>query len=137
MHTRRGIGARLSTVDVDAIDEDRLGGLPVMTKSDLMAHFDEIVTDRRVTLDLVDAHLARLTSDAYLLDELHALASGGSGGVRGVFVWGWDAWAVCWLMNLRSQVSDALSDPDDARGHPCSWSRSGPLRISHGSGSES
>jgi phenylacetate-CoA ligase len=110
--------ARLSTVDVDAIDEDRLGGLPVMTKSDLMAHFDEIVTDRRVTLDLVNAHLARLTSDAYLLDEFHALASGGSSGVRGVFVWGWDAWAVCWLMNLRSQVSDALGDPDDAPGPP-------------------
>src|SRR5262247_1592207 len=95
--------ARLSTVDVDAIDEDRLGGLPVMTKRDLMAHFDEIVTDRRLTLDRVDA---------YLLDEFHALASGGSSGVRGVFVWGWDAWAVCWLMNLRSQVSDARSDPD-------------------------
>ena len=28
-----------------------------MTKGDLMAHFDEIVTDRRVTLDLVNAHL--------------------------------------------------------------------------------
>ena len=47
--------ARLSTVDVDAIDEDHLRALPVMTKSDLMAHFDEIVTDRRVTLDLVNA----------------------------------------------------------------------------------
>src|SRR5262245_57765723 len=57
--------ARLSTVD--AIDEDRLRELPVMTKSDLMAHFDEIVADRRVTLDLVNAHLAGLTSDAYLL----------------------------------------------------------------------
>jgi phenylacetate-coenzyme A ligase PaaK-like adenylate-forming protein len=104
--------ARLSTVDVGAIDENRLRVLPVMTKTDLIAHFDEIVTDRRVTLDLVNAHLASLTSDAYLLDEFHALASGGSSGVRGVFVWGWDAWAIGWLMNLRRQVRDALSDPD-------------------------
>jgi phenylacetate-CoA ligase len=110
--------ARLSTVDVDAIDEDRLRRLPVMTKSDLMAHFDDIVTDRRVTLDLVNTHLAHLTSDAYLLDELHALASGGSSGVRGVFVWGWDAWAICWLMNLRNQVSDARSDRDSTPGPP-------------------
>src|SRR5262245_20053535 len=110
--------ARLSTVDVDTIDEDRLRELPVMTKSDLMAHFNEIVTDRRVTLDLVNAHLAGLTSDAYLLDEFHALASGGSSGMRGVFVWGWDAWAVCWLVNLRSQVSDTLSDPDPVPGPP-------------------
>src|SRR5262249_57456054 len=94
------------------MDEDRVGGLAVMTKSDLMAHFDQIVTDRRVTLDRVDAHLAGLTSDAYLLDEFHALASGGSSGVRGVFVWGWDAWATCWLMNLQRQVSDALADPE-------------------------
>src|SRR5262249_7260002 len=94
------------------MDEDRVGGLAVMTKSDLMAHFDQIVTDQRVTLDLVNAHLAALTSDAYLLDEFHALASGGSSGVRGVFVWGWDAWATCWLMNLRRQVSDSLTDPE-------------------------
>jgi branched-subunit amino acid aminotransferase/4-amino-4-deoxychorismate lyase len=40
---------RLATIDVDAIAEDRLRELPVMTKGDLMAHFDEIVTDRRVT----------------------------------------------------------------------------------------
>src|SRR5262245_41565365 len=109
---------RLSTVDVDAIDEDRLRELPTMTKGDLMANFDQIVTDRRVTLDLVNAHIATLTTDAYLFDEFHALASGGSSGVRGVFVWGWDAWAVCWLMNLRRQVTDALSDPDPNPGPP-------------------
>ena len=109
---------RLSTVDVDAIDEDRLRELPIMTKGDLMTHFDEIVTDRRLTLHRVNAHLGTLTSDAYLFDEFHALASGGSSGVRGVFVWGWDAWAVCWLMNLRRQVSDALSDPDPNPGPP-------------------
>ena len=104
---------RLSTVDVDTIDEDRLRELPTMTKSDLMTHFDEIVTDRRLTLDLVNAHVAGLTaSDAYLLDEFHALASGGSSGVRGAFVWGWHAWATGWLVNMRHQISDALSDPD-------------------------
>jgi phenylacetate-coenzyme A ligase PaaK-like adenylate-forming protein len=108
----------LSTVDVDAIDEDRLGELPVMTKADLRTHFDAIVTDRRVTLDLLNAHIAGLTSDAYLLDEFHAIASGGSSGVRGVFVWGWEAWAVGWLMNLRSQASDLLSDPDPGTGPP-------------------
>src|SRR5262249_19248463 len=69
--------SRLAAVDLDAIDEDRLRELPTMTKGDLMANFDQIVTDRRVTLDLVNAHIATLTTDAYLLDEFHALASGG------------------------------------------------------------
>jgi phenylacetate-CoA ligase len=110
--------ARLAGVDVDALDEDRLRDLPPMTKADLMAHFDEIVTDPRLTLDLVNAHLAGLTSDAYLLDELHAVASGGSSGVRGVFVWGWESWAEAVMVNLRLQARDMLRDPALASGPP-------------------
>ena len=82
--------ARLAGVDVARIDEDGLPALPVMTKADLMTNFDAIVTDPRVTLAAADAHVAALTTDAYFLGDLHAVASGGSSGVRGVFVWGWD-----------------------------------------------
>ena len=101
--------ARLAGVDIERIDEDGLGALPPMTKADLMANFDAIVTDPRVTLARADAHVAALTTDAYLLDELHAVASGGSSGVRGVFVWGWDAWAEVFLVSLRRQMHDAAS----------------------------
>ncbi len=38
--------ARLAPLDADRLDADDLRALPVMTKDDLMAHFDEIVTDR-------------------------------------------------------------------------------------------
>jgi phenylacetate-CoA ligase len=105
---------RLSGVDIDRIDEDRLDQLPVMTKADLMADFDDIVSDRRITLDRVNTHLATLSSDAYLLGRFHAVASGGSSGVRGAYVWGWDAWATCWLIHLRRQAagrSDFAGDP--------------------------
>lgn len=102
---------RLEGVDPRTVDEDGLGELPVMSKADLMAHFDQIVTDPRVTLERVNAHIAGLTSDAYFLDELHAVASGGSSGVRGAFVWGWDAWATVQLTSLRLQVRDRMSDP--------------------------
>jgi len=60
-----------------------------MTKDDLMANWDRVVTDRRLTLDLVEGHLAALESDAYLFDQVHAVASGGSTGRRGIFVYGW------------------------------------------------
>ena len=40
-----------------------------MTKSDLMANFDRIVTDRRVTLERVNAHLETVESNGYLLDR--------------------------------------------------------------------
>jgi phenylacetate-coenzyme A ligase PaaK-like adenylate-forming protein len=110
--------ARLSEVDVDAIDEAGLRSLPVMTKTDLMSHFDEIVTDPRITLEQVDAHLAGLTTDAYLLDEFHAVTSGGSSGIRGAFVWGWDAWADLYLSGMRRGVSDRQRDPSLPPGPP-------------------
>ncbi len=103
---------RLDGVDQQNIDEDLLRELPAMSKEDLMEHFDEIVTDPRVTLDAVNAHIAALSGDAYFLDEFHAVASGGSSGVRGAFVWGWDAWATVQLTAVRRQLHDRLSDPD-------------------------
>jgi phenylacetate-coenzyme A ligase PaaK-like adenylate-forming protein len=109
---------RLSHLDMDAVDENSLHELPVMTKADLMAHFNEIVTDPRITLDGVNAHLAELTTDAYFLDEFHAVASGGSSGVRGVFVWGWEAWAECYLAGLRRFMKDAMTDSTPPAGSP-------------------
>ncbi len=110
--------ARLSGVDVGAIDEADLPGLPAMTKTDLMTHFDEIVTDPRITLTQVDAHIASLTTDAYFLDEYHAVTSGGSSGIRGAFVWGWDAWADMYLSGMRRSVSDMRRDPPPRPGPP-------------------
>lgn len=112
--------ARLADVNAETVDEDALGELPTMRKEDLMAHFDEIVTDARVTLAAVNAHIAGLTSDAYLLGDLHAVASGGSSGVRGVFVWGWEAWAAIQLTAVRQQLKDRLGDPELAARPPVS-----------------
>lgn len=50
-----------------------------------MANFDEIVTDRRLTLARVETHLAGLgATPRYLLERYQAVVSGGSSGVRGV-----------------------------------------------------
>src|SRR6185503_3833091 len=81
-----------------------LRALPIMTKDDLMNHFAEIVTDPRLTRDIVEAHLAALTTDAYLFDTYHACASGGSSGRRGAFVYDFDAWAICFISYLRFQL---------------------------------
>src|SRR6478672_857107 len=43
---------RLADVDVDAITGADLTGIPSMTKTDVMEHWDEIVVDRRLTLEL-------------------------------------------------------------------------------------
>jgi phenylacetate-coenzyme A ligase PaaK-like adenylate-forming protein len=92
---------RLANVAVDRLRENDLTTLPVMTKDDLMGHFDEIVTDPRLHRDVVEAHLDRLTTDAYLFDEYHVCASGGSSGRRGVFVYDFEAWAVAFASVFR------------------------------------
>jgi phenylacetate-CoA ligase len=109
---------RLGHVELSTLDADDLRDLPTMTKDDLMGNFDAIVTDPAVRLVDVNAHIAALDSDAYFREELHAVASGGSSGVRGVFVWGWDAWATAQLSALRRSLLDRLGDPELASRPP-------------------
>lgn len=101
---------RLAGVAVDRLDETTLHQVPVMTKDDLMDNFDDIVTDPRVRLDVCNAHLESLSEDAYLFDRYHVIASGGSTGRRGVFVYDWDDWATLYLgikrIELRRQAED-------------------------------
>ena len=109
---------RLADVDERTLDEDDLADLPVMDKAQMMENFDRIVTDRRVTLVAANEHIAGLQNDAYFLGDLHAVASGGSSGLRGVFVWDWDGWAAVRLVALRQQLKDRLSDPELASKMP-------------------
>jgi phenylacetate-CoA ligase len=109
---------RLGDVEETTLDADDVRHLPVMTKDDLMDNFDAIVTDPGVRLADVNAHIAKLDGDAYFRDELHAVASGGSSGVRGVFVWGWDAWATVQLTAMRRSLLDRIGDPELASQPP-------------------
>jgi phenylacetate-CoA ligase len=95
---------RLGGIDTDVLREEDLESLPTMTKSDLMSNWDRIVTDRRLSLEAVEEHLERLTGDAYLLDHFHAVASSGSSGRRGVFVYDWQAWLNYGLATFRNTV---------------------------------
>ena len=106
--------ARLTGIDPDRLYPECLRELPVMTKTDLMANFDEIVTDARVTLRGVNAHLETVASNGYLLDRYTALTSGGSSGERGVFLYDWPGWAIFWLTCFRHLLHERTSDPADS-----------------------
>jgi phenylacetate-coenzyme A ligase PaaK-like adenylate-forming protein len=78
---------RLHGLDPGRFEVGDLARLPVMTKSQMMAEFDDVVTDRRLSRSLVEQHLAASSRrPGLLLDEYVCLASGGSSGLRGVFV---------------------------------------------------
>lgn len=99
--------SRLGEINLDRFTLADLSSLPTMTKEDLLQNFDNVVTDGRVTRELVESHLSELSDDAYLLDEFHAVASGGSNGVRGLFVFGWDPWMKATLAMLRFRMWSA------------------------------
>ncbi len=102
--------SRLDGVDLESVTAADLGALPVMTKADLMDNFDAIVSDRRLSRDRCQAHLESSPGE-YLLGEFQVVASGGSSGQRGVFVYGWNEWAICYASNVRFSVRDWNEDP--------------------------
>lgn len=87
-------GDRLAHVDPETLSGDDLTAVPPMTKTDLMTHWDEIVTDRRLSLAMASSHLDLLEAGtpAYLLDDYHVMATGGSTGHRAVMVWDFAGW---------------------------------------------
>lgn len=80
--------ARLGDIDPGTFELADLCTLPPMTKSEMMAAYDDVVTDRRLTTEALQAHLGEVGEDAALFaDEYFVLASGGSSGVRGMFAY--------------------------------------------------
>ena len=97
---------RLRHVDPARLRGDDLSMLPAMTKADLMANWDEIVTDRRLSLAGAERHIASVRDGgpAYWQDQYMALASGGSTGRHGVFAWDFEgvlSWALMMVPYLR------------------------------------
>jgi len=78
--------------------EAPLAELPVVTKADLMANFDQALTDNRLSLVTTQEHLRALTAqDAdpgrAWRGRWWAAATAGTSGRRGVFVWNRQEWA--------------------------------------------
>ena len=66
---------------------------PVLTKSLLMANFDDVVTDRRITKSRITNFLARSTDpNELLLDEFRVLHTSGTSGEVGYFVYSNPDW---------------------------------------------
>lgn len=78
-----------------------LSALPVVTKADLMGHFDEVVTDRRITRAGVQAALATLGVADLYLGRYQVVQTAGSTGTRGLFLSNPSEWA--WILASYSR----------------------------------
>jgi phenylacetate-coenzyme A ligase PaaK-like adenylate-forming protein len=108
---------RLEAVDVSTLSGRDLSMIPPMTKDDLMTNWDEIVCDPRLDLELANRHLEQIARSgaAYLLDEYHVIATGGSTGRRAVVVWDFEGWGMSfvtlqsrglWLASLADTIPE-------------------------------
>jgi phenylacetate-CoA ligase len=91
---------------VDLRGEVDLGALPAMEKATLMDEWDRVVTDPRLTLAGVEAHIDTIEGDALLHGEYRAFASSGTSGRRGVFVYSRDEWT--WQLGNFLRLQDTL-----------------------------
>jgi putative adenylate-forming enzyme len=68
------------------LESKPLDELPVLTKTELMSNFDELVTDRNVRLTNVRAHLEHLRHDELFLGRYRVTRTAGSTGKPGIFL---------------------------------------------------
>jgi phenylacetate-CoA ligase len=66
--------------------------LPIVTKAQLMEHFDELVTDRAVHLADVKAHVETLQGNERFLDRYWVSSTSGTTGRRGLFLCNRQEW---------------------------------------------
>ena len=111
---------RLRGIDPERFELEQLAELPVMSKEQMMSSFDELLTDRRLTRARVNGHLAALGTEPRLLDDEYVcLASGGSSGLRGLFVQRLEEYlefVMCIVRRGMAGVIAAGGPPPD--GHP-------------------
>lgn len=86
---------------IDPTRPVELSELPPVSKATLMSRFDDWVTDTRLSLALVERHLEALARDDYLLGGYRAMATGGSTGTKGLFVFSRREWSTLLGLTLR------------------------------------
>ena len=97
---------RLAGTDLAGIGPGDLASLPVMTKTDMMATIEDVFTDRQLTLAAIEQALAATGDQPVpVLGRYMALATGGSTGQRGVFIFDPAAKAQFILSIIRSLLA--------------------------------
>lgn len=80
--------------DVDVANDFQLEDLPIVDKRLMMDNFDEWVTDPRLKLDLIEKQIETDPEEQYYLNEYRIVATSGSSGLRGLFVYDRSEWTV-------------------------------------------
>lgn len=106
---------RLSHIDESNLTIEQIQEIPIMTKEDVMANWDEVVCDRDLTLKRANEFLRQLQPEhfEFYQEKYHIYETGGSSGLRGVFVWNLEDSIECAVPFFRYQYQDEfLQNPN-------------------------
>jgi phenylacetate-CoA ligase len=110
---------RLRGIDPGRFELADLARLPVMTKADMMADFDRVVTDHRVSRAAAERALeATSTEPVPMPGGFLCMATGGSSGQRGIFAYDAAGTAEFATMIFRTRIAAlaAMASADAAPG---------------------
>jgi phenylacetate-coenzyme A ligase PaaK-like adenylate-forming protein len=93
--------ARLAGQGLENFKEADLPSLPILTRAEMMAEFDRLVTVPGLTLGRVNEHLEDLSSDQYLDGEYRAIRTSGAVGTVALHVYGWEAFVTFVMQGSR------------------------------------
>jgi phenylacetate-coenzyme A ligase PaaK-like adenylate-forming protein len=95
---------RLADVDPARATVTDLAAVPMMTKAEAQDRWDDIVTDRELSRERAEHILAEQKWYSYTPDDYQVFSSGGSSGVRGVYVWSWQFFVSVACLAWRTQA---------------------------------
>lgn len=102
---------RLKGINIDQCTAENISQIPAMTKSDLMAHWDEIITDKRLRLADIQSLLQQKKPLITLFDH-QIIPSGGTTGIPGIFAWDPLGFAHQYHLYNRYQYQAELANPN-------------------------
>jgi phenylacetate-coenzyme A ligase PaaK-like adenylate-forming protein len=103
--------ARMADIDPSSMVVADLARLPAMVKEEAQREWDAIVTVPDLDRREAERILAERTWFSYTPSGCQVFSSGGSSGVRGVYVWGWHQFITLACLAWRMQVREERRAP--------------------------
>lgn len=107
---------RLSGIgDLETVTAADLAAIPMLTKAQAQGQWDAIVTTPDLNREVAERVLAEQRWFSYTPGDHQVFSSGGSSGVRGVYVWDWQFFVttacLAWRMQARDEQHQEPASP--------------------------
>jgi phenylacetate-CoA ligase len=102
---------RLRGVDIAQATTADLASIPMLTKAEAQGEWDAIVTTPDLDREAAEQILNEQAWFSYTRHDEQVFSSGGSSGVRGVYVWDWQFFITTACLAWRTQARDERRGP--------------------------